>query len=152
NLAVGAAGGGVGRQAGSAFKPFVLAETVHEGYTVESSFLGPGKIVLPHADAGRDWEVSNFEDESFGRLNLIDATAHTVNTVYAQLLTSIGPEKFVPMADALGIKSHLDPVPSITLGTQNVSVMDMADAYLSFANGGVQTDPLVFSQIKDAGG
>ena len=66
NLAVGAAGGGAGRQAGSAFKPFVLGETVREGYTVESSFLGPAAITLPHADTGnKDWKVSNFEDEAF---------------------------------------------------------------------------------------
>ena len=152
NLAVGVAGGGVGRQAGSAFKPFVLAETVHEGYTVESSFLGPAKILLPKADNGHDWEVSNFENESFGRLNLIDATAHSANTVYAQLVTAIGPEKVIPTAHALGIKSPLEPLPSITLGTQNVSVMEMADSYLSFDNGGVQTDPQVFSRITDASG
>jgi penicillin-binding protein 1A len=152
NLAVGTAGGGVGRQPGSAFKPFVLAETLHEGYSVESSFLGPQKIVLPKADNGHDWEVSNFDNEGFGRLNLIDATEHSVNTVYAQLVTAIGPDKVIPTAQALGIKSSLDPVPSLTLGTQNVSVMEMADAYLSFANEGMQTDPQVFSKITDAGG
>jgi len=152
NLAVGSAGGGVGRQAGSAFKPFVLAETLHEGYSVESSFLGPQKIVLPHADNGHDWEVSNFDNEGFGRLNLIDATAHSVNTVYAQLVTAIGPDKVIPTAQALGIKSPLDPVPSLTLGTQNVSVLEMADSYLSFANEGMQTEPQVFSKITDASG
>ena len=152
NLAVGTAGGGVGRQPGSSFKPFVLAETLHEGYSVESSFLGPTKIVLPKADNGHDWEVSNFDNEGFGRLNLIDATAHSVNTVYAQLVTAIGPQNVVPTAQALGIKSPLDPVPSLTLGTQNVSVMEMADAYLSFANEGMQTDPQVFSKITDASG
>ena len=152
NLAVGRGGGGLGRQGGSAFKPFVLAEMVHEGYTVESSFPGPAKIVLPHADGGRDWTVQNFDNEGFGRLNLIDATRHSVNTIYAQLVTALGPEKIPPMAHALGIKSKLDPVPSITLGTQNVSPLDMADAYLSFANEGVQTDPQVVSKITDAGG
>ena len=134
NLAVGAAGGGLGRQAGSAFKPFVLAETVHEGYTVESSFLAPPKIVLPKADNGKDWEVSNFENESFGRLNLLDATVHSANTVYAQLIDRIGSANVIPTAHALGIKSQLDPVPSLVLGTQNVSVLEMADSYLSFAN------------------
>jgi penicillin-binding protein 1A len=152
NLAVGAAGGGAGRQAGSAFKPFVLAETLHEGYTAESSFLGPAAITLPHADRGNDWKVSNFEEESFGRLNLIDATEHSVNTVYAQLVTAIGPENVVSMAHSAGIKSKLDPVPSITLGTQNVSVMEMADSYLTFANEGTETDPQVFSKITDASG
>ena len=152
NLAVGTGGGGVGRQAGSAFKPFVLAETLHEGYSMESSFLGPAKIVLPKADNGHDWDVSNFDNEGFGRLNLIDATEQSVNTVYAQLVNDIGPQNVIPTAQALGIKSPLDPVPSITLGTQNVSVMEMADAYLSFANEGVQTEPQVFSKITDATG
>ncbi|MBV8979954.1 MAG: PBP1A family penicillin-binding protein [Acidimicrobiia bacterium] len=152
NLAVGTAGGGVGRQAGSSFKPFVLAEMLKEGYSVESSFLGPQKITLPKADNGKDWEVSNFDNEGFGRLNLVDATAHSVNTVYAQLVAAIGPQNVIPTAQALGIRSPLDPVPSITLGTQNVSVMEMADAYLSFANEGMQTDPQVFSKITDATG
>ncbi|MBV8296002.1 MAG: PBP1A family penicillin-binding protein, partial [Acidimicrobiia bacterium] len=152
NLAVGTAGGGVGRQPGSAFKPFVLAETLREGYSVESSFLGPAKITLPKADNGKDWEVSNFDNEGFGRLNLIDATAHSVNTVYAQLVTAIGPQKVIPTAQALGIKSPLEAVPSITLGTQNVSPLEMADSYLSFANEGVQTEPQVFSKVTDASG
>jgi penicillin-binding protein 1A len=152
NLAVGTGGGGVGRQPGSSFKPFVLAETLREGYSVESSFLGPQKIVLPKADNGHDWEVSNFDNEGFGRLNLLDATAHSVNTVYAQLVTALGPDKVIPTAQALGIKSPLEPLPSITLGTQNVSVMEMADSYLSFANEGMQTDPQVFSKITDASG
>ncbi|MBV8387493.1 MAG: PBP1A family penicillin-binding protein [Acidimicrobiia bacterium] len=152
NLAVGTGGGGVGRQAGSSFKPVVLAEMLKEGYSVESSFLGPQKITLPKADNGKDWEVSNFDNESFGRLNLVDATAHSVNTVYAQLVTAIGPQNVIPTAQALGIRSSLDPVPSITLGTQNVSVMEMADAYLSFANEGMQTDPQAFSKVTDASG
>jgi len=153
NLAVGADGGGAGRQPGSAFKPFVLAETVREGYTVESSFLGPGKIVLPKADAGKDWEVNNFENEGFGRLNLIDATEHSVNTVYAQLVEAIGPDKVVKMATDAGInKSKLEPLPSITLGTQNVSVMEMADSYLTFANEGVQTKEQLFSKVTGADG
>src|SRR5207302_686347 len=97
-------------------------------------------------------KVSNFENESFGRLNLVDATAQSVNTVYAQLVTAIGPDNVPPMAHALGIKSPLDPVPSITLGTQNVSVLEMADAYSTFANEGVQIDPQVFSKITDASG
>src|SRR5205085_9380198 len=144
--------GGVGRRAGATFKPFVLAETLDEGYSVESSFLGPTKIVLPKADNGKDWEVSNFDNEGFGRLNLVDATAHSVNTVYAQLVTALGPRNVVSMAHAAGIKSSLDPVPSITLGTQNVSVLEMADSYLTFANEGTETDPQVFSKVTDASG
>ena len=148
NLAVGAEGGGGGRQAGSTFKPFLLAETVRQGYSVESSFAGPSKIVLPKADAGTDWEVENYEGASYGRINLIDATANSVNTVYAQLAMAIGPEAVADMARKLGVKkSKLNSVVSLPLGTGNVSVLEMADAYLTFANEGMQTDPRVIKRI-----
>ncbi|HEX2273371.1 MAG TPA: transglycosylase domain-containing protein [Acidimicrobiales bacterium] len=147
NLAVGNEGGGSGRQGGSAFKPFVLAATVREGYTIESSFRGPAKIVIPRGLAGEDWPVANYEDASFGQINLIDATVNSVNTVYAQLVTAIGAEKVVRMAGDLGIRSRLDVVPSIALGTQNVSVLEMAGAYLTLAREGVRVDPRVIRRI-----
>ena len=141
NLAVGEAGGGSGRQAGSTFKPFALAATVREGYTLESSFPGPAKLILPKADEGKDWEVSNYEDEYFGSINLIDATVSSVNTVYAQLADTLGPQKIIGTAKDLGISSPLAPVPSIALGTQNVSVLEMAGAYSTLARGGCATTP-----------
>ncbi len=148
NLAVGIEGGGSGRQGGSAFKPFVLAATVRDGYSVESSFKGPPKIVLPGALGGKDWEVNNYENASYGQINLIDATTFSVNTVYAQLVTTIGPDKVVDMAHKMGIQSKLEAVPSIALGTQNVSVMEMAGAYLTFANEGVQVEPRVLRRVS----
>ena len=152
NLAVGSAGGGSGRQAGSAFKPLVLAETVREGYTVESALAGPAHLTIPNADRGRDWQVSNFDGESFGRLNLIDATALSVNSIYAQVITDIGPARVVELAHRLGITSRLDPVGSVTLGTQDVSVLEMADAYLTFANEGVQVNPRAILRVSLADG
>ncbi len=147
NLAVGDAGGGSGRQGGSTFKPFALAEAVREGYSLESSFRGPAKIVLPKADRGNDWEVTNYENASFGQVNLIDATVNSVNTVYAQLVDALGPDKVVDMARQLGITSELAPVASIALGTQNVSVLEMANAYSTLARGGVRYDPQVITRV-----
>ncbi|HEX8771450.1 MAG TPA: transglycosylase domain-containing protein, partial [Acidimicrobiales bacterium] len=148
NLAVGTDGGGSGRQGGSAFKPFALAATVKNGYSVESSFRGPAKIVLPDALNGKDWEVNNYENASYGQINLIDATTFSVNTVYAQLVTALHPERVVDMAHQLGIHSKLEAVPSIALGTQNVSVMEMAGAYSTFANEGVQVEPRVLERVS----
>jgi penicillin-binding protein 1A len=147
NLAVGTDGGGSGRQAGSTFKPFALAEAVSEGYSIESALPGPAKIVLPKADSGTDWEVSNYEGASYGRINLVDATVNSVNTVYAQVGTVLGPERVLDMAHKLGIKSKPKAVVSVTLGAANVSVLEMADAYLTFANEGMQTDPRVIKKV-----
>ena len=62
NLAVGAEGGGGGRQAGSTFKPFLLAEIVKEGYSVSSAFAAPKEVTFPRADNGADYKVTNFEN------------------------------------------------------------------------------------------
>jgi penicillin-binding protein 1A len=145
NLAVGTAGGGGGRQGGSAFKPFVLAAGVRDGFSVQSHFSGPAKITIPIG--GENWEVSNYEDASFGSISLIDATANSVNTVYAQLVTKLGSSKVVDMARELGITSNLNAVPSIALGSQEVSVLEMAGAYLTFAQEGMRTEPRVISKV-----
>jgi penicillin-binding protein 1A len=147
NLAVGDEGGGSGRQGGSTFKPFALAAAVRDDYSLESSFRGPAKIVLPKADRGNDWEVTNYEGASYGQINLIDATVDSVNTVYAQFVESLGPEKVVDMARDLGITSELAPVASIALGTQNVSVMEMASAYSTLSRGGIRYEPQVITRV-----
>jgi penicillin-binding protein 1A len=147
NLAVGTDGGGSGRQAGSTFKPFVLAEAMKQNISLESTFPGPARIVLPRADNGADWEVNNYENASYGRISLLDATVSSVNTVYAQLVVAVGPKNVVDMAHRLGVKSPLDPNASIALGTADVSVLDMADAYLTLQTKGLQVEPRVISRI-----
>ena len=154
NLAVGAAGGGTGRQAGSTFKAFLLAETIKEGYTVESSFAGPPEIVIPHADQnGRDYTVTNFDHEDAGpSVNLIDATAHSVNTVYAQVEEAVGPQHLVDMAHQLGVSSPLKPNASLVLGSNDVSVLEMASAYSTLADRGLHISPQVMTQVSTADG
>ena len=155
NLALGKEGGGSGRQPGSTFKPFVLAETVREGYTVESSFPGPAQIVFPGADQGKDYPVANFENEDFGpSVNLIDATRNSVNTVYAQLIKAIGPEKVVKLAREAGISPNTPLVPniSLTLGTSEVSVLEMASAFTTFANRGEHVEPSVILEVRSSDG
>ena len=148
NLAVGIDGGGAGRQAGSTFKPFALAEAVSQNISLESTLPGPAKIVLPKADNGADWEVNNYEGAAYGQISLLAATANSVNTVYAQLVDKLGPQRVVEMAHRLGVKSDLAPNASIALGTGNVSVLEMADAYLTLQTRGMQVEPRVIRQIK----
>jgi penicillin-binding protein 1A len=151
NLAVGTDGGGLGRQAGSTFKAIVLAEAMNQGISLEAPFRGPAKIVLPRADKGEDWEVNNYENASFGSISLLDATAESVNTVYAQLVVQVGPAKVVEMAKKMGVKAELNPDASIALGTADVSVLDMASAYLTLQTKGMQVQPRVIRKITQNG-
>jgi membrane peptidoglycan carboxypeptidase len=156
DLALGRAGGGSGRQAGSTFKAFMLAEIVKEGYSLRSVLPSPPRITFPHVGAGGTaWTVENFEGETPGRsVNLIDATALSVNTVYAQLVMKIGAEKLVKMAESLGIQPSELPgaVPSEVLGTASVSPLDMAAAYATFADGGVYHTPVLITRITKSNG
>ena len=145
---------GGGRQAGSAFKPFLLAEAVAEGYDVGSRLDSPATLAFPDGPGGEDYEVSNYEDRGQGRIDIVEATEVSSNTVYAQMAEVLGPAAIAQTAERLGI-STVDPDLvglSIALGTPTVSVLDMADAYLSFATRGVQVDPSAVVMVTDADG
>ena len=156
DLALGRSGGGSGRQAGSTFKAFMLAVLLKEGYSVESLFPAPPEVVLPGGNAnGTPWTVTNFEDETTQpQLSLIDATALSVNTVYAQVVARIGAAKLDAMAEALGISPSELPgaYPSQVLGTADVSPLEMAAAYATFADGGVYHSPLLITKVTTASG
>jgi penicillin-binding protein 1A len=154
NLALGSEGGGEGRAAGSVFKPFVLAAMVHNGFSLESAFRGPATITIPSTDGGEDWVVRNTGRESYGTTNMVDATRLSINTVFAQAATAadIGPERIAEAAEAAGIKSPLAKVPSIALGTSNVSPIEVANAYLTFANHGIRSTPSFVLSVTTADG
>lgn len=147
NLAVGVDGGGSGRQAGSTFKPIALAEAMNQGISLEATFPGPAKLVLPKADNGADWEVNNYEGAAYGRISLLTATAQSVNTVYAQLVDTVKPANVVDMAKKLGVQADLAPNASIALGTADVSVLDMASVYQTFQTRGMHIEPRVIRKI-----
>ncbi|MGI8493279.1 MAG: transglycosylase domain-containing protein, partial [Acidimicrobiales bacterium] len=156
NLALGTAGGGSGRQAGSTFKAFMLAEVIKEGYSAESTFPAPPSVVIPHGNSnGGPWKVTNFEHEAGSpAMSLVDATANSVNTVYAQVVDRIGAQKLDQMAFALGIKPSELPgaYPSSVLGTADVSPLEMAAAYATFANRGVYNSPVFITKVTKADG
>ena len=144
------------RQAGSAFKPFTLASVLEHGTSLYQYFNGPSEMTItdPRCEDGynQPWDVHNNADESEGTMNLIDATANSVNTIFAQLVTQVGPPAVVRMAHRLGIESNLKPVCSITLGTQAVSPLEMTTAYATFADRGVRHDPQAVESVRTANG
>jgi penicillin-binding protein 1A len=144
------------RQAGSSFKPFTLATAIEQKISPFSTWSGPSQITIDDPICenpdGTPWEPHNYGDESGGTMNLIQATAHSVNTIFAQLVVKVGPQNVADTAHAAGIASDLQPVCSITLGTQPVTPLEMADAYATFAARGVHHPPLAITEVKDAKG
>jgi penicillin-binding protein 1A len=94
------------------------------------------------------WDVHNYADENGGYMNLLNATANSVNTIFAQLVAKIGPWNVVPVAHRMGITTKLQPVCSITLGTQPVNPLEMTDAYATLAAHGVHHDPQAFELVR----
>jgi penicillin-binding protein 1A len=140
-----------GRQAGSAFKPFVLATALDQGISLDTYLDGPPAYTVPDVKCetnGVPWDVHNFADESAGTMNLVDATAHSVNTIYAQLVDKIGPTHVVRTAHMMGIRSRLQPVCSITLGTQAVNPLEMTDAYATLASRGIHHPPQALELVR----
>jgi penicillin-binding protein 1A len=143
------------RTAGSSFKPFVLATAILHGISLYSSFSGPPSLIIPeHSCDGPQgpWDVHNYADENGGYMNLLNATANSVNTIFAQLVAKVGPWNVVPVAHRMGITTPLQPVCSITLGTQPVNPLEMTDAYATLAAHGVHHDPQAFELVRAPNG
>lgn len=140
NLALGKLGGGSGRQAGSSFKPFVLARAYEMGISPNKKYTAPSSITPP----GFKKPVGNYEGGTFGVLDLNTAMAKSANTVFVQLIVDVGIQQTGELAKRLGITS-LDPSKpiygSIAIGAYEVSPLDMASAYGVFANRGLREEP-----------
>jgi penicillin-binding protein 1A len=136
------------RQAGSAFKPFVLAAALERGKTLSDTYRAPGSIRLKIP--GGVWSVSNFDNRGRGRISLRSATAYSVNTVYAQLILDVGADAVVDLARRLGFGRGLRAVPSLALGTSGVSALEMAGGYATFARDGEYLRPTGLGRVVDA--
>jgi penicillin-binding protein 1A len=138
------------RQPGSSFKPFVLATALKEGIDPESTYYdGSSPVTIHLCDYCEAWVVNNAEGGG-GTMSVADATTHSVNAVYAQLGMDVGPENFAKTAHSLGITSPLDGIPAEAIGGLRVGVspLEMADAYASFADGGVHHDVSAISKVE----
>jgi len=150
DLVRGGEGGGSGRQPGSTFKPFVLQAALEQGITLGDRYAAPPTIDL--TVDGQPWTVSNYGGSGFGDLTVADATASSVNTVYAQLLAEVGPAAVADSASRSGIDAELEAFPSIALGVEEVSPLDLASAYLTYADDGARAEPYAIVRIEDSDG
>jgi len=144
------------RSTGSSFKPITLATALSEGDSLYSTFYGPPALNITTPECATNngyWPVHNFADEAAGTMNLLDATANSVNTIFAQLIARIGVRNVQYMARNLGITEtvggpNFRRACAITLGSVGFTPLEMTDVYATFASGGVHHDPRAFESIR----
>lgn len=142
------------RQAGSTFKPFAYVTALDNGYTPCDKFTDK-PVTIKYMDNGKPdvWQPNNADFRfSYQDMSLRWAMGKSVNSITAQLTEKVGWDKIVHYAHMLGITSHLKSVPSVSLGSNDVSVYEMVRAYSTFLNKGVKIDPLLVTKITDQDG
>jgi len=136
------------RQAGSTFKPFVYAAALKNGMQ-PCQYISNEKRIYEEYE---DWSPGNSNEKYEGYYSLRGGLMTSMNTITAEIMVRTGPEYVVNMAHSLGINSHLPAVPSLALGTADVSLMEMLSAYTGFSNYGVAMLPFGITRIEDSDG
>ena len=142
------------RQVGSTFKPFLYSLAMQEGYTPCSEVSNvPVVFDKTRWRLEKDWVPRNSGDE-FDEMSLTlkFGLANSINTVTAYIMKQFGPHAVVDLAKKIGIHSKILAVPSLCLGTFDLSVYEMVGAYSTFVNKGVWTEPIFVTRIEDKNG
>lgn len=142
------------RQAGSTFKPFAYLTALDNGFNPCDKFTDK-PVSIKYMDNGRPqvWEPKNADFRfSYQEMSLRWAMGKSVNSITAQVTEQVGWDKIVAYAHRCGIESPLKSVPSVSLGSNDVSVYEMVRAYSTFLNKGDKIDPLLVTKITDQGG
>jgi membrane peptidoglycan carboxypeptidase len=134
-------------QAGSTFKPFAIVAALEKGIPLTSMWNGDSPQTFD--DLGKPYEVFNYGNNGWGQVDLMTATKHSVNTVFVPLGINVGPDKVVDVARRAGIPESVAmmPTPSFVLGTSSPHVIDVANAYATFAAQGIRSKPYLVSQV-----
>jgi penicillin-binding protein 1A len=153
------------RQAGSTMKPFVLAQALADGYSINSVYPGPAELIVN----GEDFK--NYGDTGYGQLTLQDATRLSVNTIYVQLMQQVQPDRVARLAKAHGLTAELagpvkpgkdprpledrpvlKPVLALSLGSGDVTTLQLASAFGTWANRGIHHPAHLVEKVVDAKG
>ncbi len=142
------------RQIGSTFKPFLYATAIDQLRLSPCDILPDALFCIePQKHGNVDaWCPKNSGDKYGQMRTLKNALANSINTVSARLMDRVGPRPVVNLARKMGITSYLPKVPSIALGTPDISLFEMVGAYSTFANKGIYVKPIMISRIEDKNG
>lgn len=142
------------RQIGSTFKPFLYATAIDQLKLSPCDLLPDALFCIEPLKHGNmeAWCPKNSGD-TYGRTRTLkNALANSVNTISARLMDMVGPRPVINLARKMGITSELPPVPSIALGTPDISLFEMVGAYSTFVNQGIYVKPVMITRIEDKNG
>jgi membrane peptidoglycan carboxypeptidase len=134
---------------GSSFKVFALVAALEQGIPLTSVWNGDSPKVYDDG-IGRPYVVNNYGGETWGNTTLLNATIHSINTIYVPLGIKAGVEKVVDVARRAGIPESVEMVasPSVSLGSSSPHVIDLANAYATFAAEGVYAKPFIINEVQ----
>jgi len=139
------------RQAGSTFKPFAYLTAIEQGMSPCDKFTDK-PVSIKYVEDGKEmlWEPKNADwNFTYQNMSLRWAMGRSINSITAQITEKVGWDKVVETAHRCGIKSPLKAVPSVSLGPNDVSVLEMVKSYSTFLNKGKLIDPILVTTIKD---
>lgn len=140
------------RQVGSTFKPFVYTLAMQEGDLSPCSKVANIQYSIDLPEGGK-WEPRNSNDYKQGQMvTLKEALANSINWISAFLIKRYSPTAVIKIARKMGVLSHIDPVPSISLGATDLTLYEMTGAMNTFAAKGVYIEPLFVTRIEDKNG
>ncbi|HIE15546.1 MAG TPA: penicillin-binding protein, partial [Bacteroidales bacterium] len=140
------------RQVGSTFKPFLYTLAMQEGYS--PCYKVPNVSVTFELPEGKIWSPKNADITKYeGKMvSLKWGLANSVNNISAWLMKQFTPEAVIKIARNMGVVSHIDPYPSICLGTPDISLYEMVGAFNTFPNKGIYIKPIFINKIEDKNG
>jgi penicillin-binding protein 1A len=131
------------RQAGSSFKLFVYLQALMDGYK-------PNRKVIDEPIIIKNWAPKNYNDTYFGEMTFRESFVRSINSVSAKIGNEVGLKKIIKLAHKMGIKSNIPNLPSITLGSAEVNLLELTSAYAVIANDGYSVKPYLITSIADS--
>lgn len=142
------------RQVGSTFKPFVYISAINQLQLSPCSEYSNTRYTIPAGKYGlpESWTPDNSDNSYGGSYTLKSALANSINVISARLIDEVNPVTVAELANRAGIKTKIPPVPSIALGSVDLSLYELLGAMGSFANKGQRVEPIVLLRIQDKNG
>ena len=139
------------RQPGSAFKPIVYTAAIEKGFT-QISVIDDEPVAIWDPDRFEEWIPRNYEGEYHGKVTLREALTKSLNAASVNLFLEVGYDPVISLAYKLGIKTKIPKVPSLVLGSIDLSPLELASVYSTFANNGIRCEPYFIEKVEDPNG